>query len=129
VRYVVFQGVSQSEADAWADDIRALGSSGDYFFNYSEYIFTADKPESPVREWQPAVTQWCIICVGNRQRSWHERRPHCPALPSFRHRISLRPAKVRFERWSQRVLGVDSAVEECHCTRAPGRSEVAAKLN
>jgi len=27
--YVVSQGVSQSETDAWADDIRALGSSGD----------------------------------------------------------------------------------------------------
>jgi hypothetical protein len=44
VGYVVSQGVSQSEADAWADDIRALGSSGDYFFNHNEYIFTADKP-------------------------------------------------------------------------------------
>jgi hypothetical protein len=44
VGYVVSQGVSQSEADAWADDIRALGSSGDYIFNHNEYIFTADKP-------------------------------------------------------------------------------------
>jgi SAM-dependent methyltransferase len=44
VGYVVSQGISQSEADAWADDLRALGSSGDYFFNHNEYIFTADKP-------------------------------------------------------------------------------------
>ena len=44
VGYVVSQGVSQSEADDWADDLRALGSSGDYFFNHNEYIFTADKP-------------------------------------------------------------------------------------
>jgi len=41
--YVVSQGVSQSEADAWADDLRALGSSGDYFSSSNEYIFTADK--------------------------------------------------------------------------------------
>jgi len=34
VGYAVSQGVSQSEADAWADDIRALGSSGGYFFIY-----------------------------------------------------------------------------------------------
>jgi len=44
VGYVVSQGISQSEADAWAGDPRALGSSGDYFFNHNEYIFTADKP-------------------------------------------------------------------------------------
>ncbi len=44
VGYVVSQGASQSEADAWADDLRALGSSGDYFFNHNEYIFIADKP-------------------------------------------------------------------------------------
>ena len=25
--------VSQSEVDAWADDLRALGSSGDYFIS------------------------------------------------------------------------------------------------
>jgi ubiquinone/menaquinone biosynthesis C-methylase UbiE len=42
--YVVSQGVSQGEADAWADDLRVLGSSGDYFFSSNEYIFTADKP-------------------------------------------------------------------------------------
>lgn len=42
--YVMSQGVSQSDADAWADDLRALGSSGEYFFNHNEYIFTANKP-------------------------------------------------------------------------------------
>jgi hypothetical protein len=40
----VSQGIAQSEADAWADDLRALGSSGDYFFSLNEYIFTAAKP-------------------------------------------------------------------------------------
>ncbi len=44
VGYVVSQGVPQSEVDAWADDLRALGSSGDYFYSSNEYIFTADKP-------------------------------------------------------------------------------------
>jgi len=44
VGYVVSQGISQSEADAWADDLRALGSGGDYFFSLNEYIFTAAKP-------------------------------------------------------------------------------------
>jgi len=44
VGYVVSQGVSQIEADSWADDIKAMGASGDYFFNHNEYIFSADKP-------------------------------------------------------------------------------------
>jgi ubiquinone/menaquinone biosynthesis C-methylase UbiE len=44
IGYVVSQGVSQSEADAWADELRALGSSGEYFFSANEYIFTAEKP-------------------------------------------------------------------------------------
>jgi hypothetical protein len=44
VGYVVSQGVSQREADAWADELRALGSSGDYFFSSNEYLFTAEKP-------------------------------------------------------------------------------------
>ena len=44
VGYVVSQGVSQGEVDAWEDDLGALGSSGDYFFSSNEYIFTADKP-------------------------------------------------------------------------------------
>ena len=44
VGYIVSQGISQSEADAWADDLCALSSNGDYFFSANEYIFTADKP-------------------------------------------------------------------------------------
>jgi SAM-dependent methyltransferase len=43
VGYVVSHGISQSEADAWADDLPALGASGEYFFSANEYIFTADK--------------------------------------------------------------------------------------
>ena len=43
VAYIVSQSISQSEADAWADDLRALGSSGNYFFSSNEYIFTAHK--------------------------------------------------------------------------------------
>jgi len=42
--YVVSQGVSQAEADAWAEELLNLGSSGDYFFSSNEYIFTARKP-------------------------------------------------------------------------------------
>jgi arsenite methyltransferase len=44
VGYLVSQGILQSEANAWADDLHALGASGDYFFSLNEYIFTADKP-------------------------------------------------------------------------------------
>ncbi len=36
--YNVSQGVSQGEMDAWADDLRKLGASGDYFFSANEYI-------------------------------------------------------------------------------------------
>lgn len=42
--YVVSQGASQSEADAWAEELRDLGSTGEYFFSSNEYIFTAQKP-------------------------------------------------------------------------------------
>jgi arsenite methyltransferase len=42
--YVTSQGIPESEATAWADDLRALGSSGHYFFSSNEYIFTAIKP-------------------------------------------------------------------------------------
>jgi SAM-dependent methyltransferase len=42
--YVTSQGIPESEATAWADDLRDLGSSGDYFFSSNEYIFTAIKP-------------------------------------------------------------------------------------
>ncbi len=44
VGYVVSQGTSQGEADAWANDLRELGTTGHYFFSSNEYIFTADKP-------------------------------------------------------------------------------------
>jgi SAM-dependent methyltransferase len=44
VGYVVSQGTSQGEADAWASDLRELGATGHYFFSLNEYIFTADKP-------------------------------------------------------------------------------------
>ncbi|HXH13382.1 MAG TPA: methyltransferase domain-containing protein [Alphaproteobacteria bacterium] len=49
VGYVVSQGVSRSEVDAWADALRTLGSSSGYFFSLNEYIFTADKPWAPAR--------------------------------------------------------------------------------
>jgi ubiquinone/menaquinone biosynthesis C-methylase UbiE len=42
--YVTSQGIPESEATAWADDLRALGSRGDYFFSSNEYIFTGIKP-------------------------------------------------------------------------------------
>jgi SAM-dependent methyltransferase len=42
--YVVSQGVLQAEADAWAEELPKLGSSGDYFFSSNEYMFTARKP-------------------------------------------------------------------------------------
>ena len=47
VGYLVSQGVSQTEVDAWADDLNALASSGRYFYSSNEYIFTADKPQPP----------------------------------------------------------------------------------
>ena len=43
VGYVVSQGISQDEADAWASELRGLGGKGQYFFSVNEYIFTADK--------------------------------------------------------------------------------------
>ncbi len=42
--YVTSHGIAESEATAWADDLRALGSSGEYFFSSNEYIFTGIKP-------------------------------------------------------------------------------------
>ena len=42
--YVTSQGVPDSVATAWADDLRALGSRGEYFFSSNEYIFTGVKP-------------------------------------------------------------------------------------
>jgi len=41
--YVTSQGIPESEVTAWADDLRALGTSGDYFFSTNEYIFTGTK--------------------------------------------------------------------------------------
>ena len=44
VGYVVSQGISQGEAEAWANDLRELGATGHYFFSSNEYVFTAEKP-------------------------------------------------------------------------------------
>ena len=41
--YLVSQGVSQEEMDAWADDLQKLGASGDYFFSANEYIMVSIK--------------------------------------------------------------------------------------
>lgn len=38
------QGVTQEEADAWAEDLRKLGERGEYFFSINVYIFLAVKP-------------------------------------------------------------------------------------
>jgi hypothetical protein len=38
------RGVTKEEADAWAEDLRARGESGDYFFSINRYLFTARKP-------------------------------------------------------------------------------------
>ena len=46
VGYLVSQGVSQTEVDAWAEDLNSLALSGDYFSSSNEYIFTALKPSS-----------------------------------------------------------------------------------
>ena len=40
--YVTTQGVPQTEAEAWADDLRSLDKSN-YFFSSNEYIFTATR--------------------------------------------------------------------------------------
>ncbi len=45
VGHVVSRGISQGEADAWANDLLGLGSVGRCFFSVNEYIFTADKPQ------------------------------------------------------------------------------------
>ena len=41
--YNTSQGVSQDEMDAWADDLKKLGASGDYFFSSNEYIMLGIK--------------------------------------------------------------------------------------
>lgn len=43
--FVVKQGlVGQDEARAWADELRALGSAGRYFFTLDRYAFRAERP-------------------------------------------------------------------------------------
>lgn len=37
------RGVTQDEADAWAEDLRARGRSGEYFFSLNQYFFLASK--------------------------------------------------------------------------------------
>jgi SAM-dependent methyltransferase len=44
VGYVVSHGISQVDAEAWANDLRESGAEDHYFFSSNEYIFTADKP-------------------------------------------------------------------------------------
>jgi arsenite methyltransferase len=38
------RGVTQDEADAWADDLRELGARGESFFSLNQYFFLAAKP-------------------------------------------------------------------------------------
>jgi arsenite methyltransferase len=42
--YVVSQGVSQTVADEWANELRGRTNVGEYFFSSNEYIYTAEKP-------------------------------------------------------------------------------------
>jgi hypothetical protein len=44
VDYVSSHGFSPDQASAWADDLRDLGSRGEYFFSANEYAFTGVKP-------------------------------------------------------------------------------------
>lgn len=44
VGYVVNQGISQEEADAWATDLRKLGAEERYSYADNEYYFLARKP-------------------------------------------------------------------------------------
>ena len=41
------QGLTQEEAEAWAEDLRRLGREGSYFFSLNRYLFLATKPGSP----------------------------------------------------------------------------------
>jgi arsenite methyltransferase len=41
--YNVSQGVSPDEMEAWVEDLRALGASGDYFFSANEYVMVGLK--------------------------------------------------------------------------------------
>jgi ubiquinone/menaquinone biosynthesis C-methylase UbiE len=40
-------GLSRSDADAWAADLRALGEAGEYFFSVNRYLFVVVKPGRP----------------------------------------------------------------------------------
>lgn len=44
IGYVTSNGISQSEADAWASDLREHASRNEYFFSSTEFIFTGIKP-------------------------------------------------------------------------------------
>lgn len=37
------QGITKEEADGWANDLRALGASGEFFFSINRYVFQAVK--------------------------------------------------------------------------------------
>jgi ubiquinone/menaquinone biosynthesis C-methylase UbiE len=38
------KGISHTEADAWADELRQLGQNAEYFFSLNRYLFIAAKP-------------------------------------------------------------------------------------
>ncbi len=40
------RGITQEEAEAWAEDLRRLGREGSYFFSLNRYLFLAIKSES-----------------------------------------------------------------------------------
>lgn len=42
--YVSSQGISRTESEEWAAELRELGAKNKYFFSSNEYIFTAAKP-------------------------------------------------------------------------------------
>jgi len=42
--YVESQGIPESEANAWKEDLKNLGVAGGYFFSSNEYIFVGRKP-------------------------------------------------------------------------------------
>jgi len=43
VGYVESQGIPESEASAWKEDLENLGADDDYFFSSNEYMFTGRK--------------------------------------------------------------------------------------
>ena len=38
------QGVTAGEAEEWANDLRKLAGTGEYFFSLNHYLFLAEKP-------------------------------------------------------------------------------------